>query len=199
MKIDKYNFWQRKWVAFMKRNRIIWSPSLLLEIIAIRTSAVTGNRSGLAKRFHGHMRFSHLAWTASLFSSSTLQGDHLQGSWTVLPHGMSSQDHCDYLSLQRSLWLYDDDTPGTMPAYELFSQFLAWKYLGRLAEVAGRWSNWILMGSHMILLDLLDFLNRSKNLKTVGLKKRDFLKHAGVSNIMHHHSVITASKSTVSC
>ena len=115
MKIDKYNFWQRKWVAFMKRNRTIWSPSsLLLDVIAIRTSAVTGNRSGLAKRFHGHMHFSHLARTASLFSSFTLQGDHLQGSWTVLPHGMSLQDHCDYLSLQRSLWLYDDDTPGQL-------------------------------------------------------------------------------------
>ena len=101
MKIDKYNFWQRKWVAFMKRNRTIWSPSsLLLDVITIRTSAVTGNRSGLAKRFHEHMRFSHLAWTASLVSSSTLQGDHLQGSWTVLPHGMSLQDHCDYLSLR---------------------------------------------------------------------------------------------------
>ena len=89
-------------------------------------------------------------------------GDHLQGSWTVLPHGISSQDHCDYLSLQRSLWLCDDDTPGTMPAYEFFSRFLAWMYLGRLAEVAGRRGNRILTGSRKILLDLLDLWNRSK-------------------------------------
>ena len=89
-------------------------------------------------------------------------GDHLQGSWTVLPHGTSSQDHCDYLSLQRSLWLKDDDTPGTMPAYEFFSRFLAWMYLGRLAEVAGRRGNRILTGPRKILLDLLEFWNRSK-------------------------------------
>ena len=89
-------------------------------------------------------------------------GDHLQGSWTVLPHGASSQDHCDYLSLQRSLWLKDDDTPGTMPAYEFFSRFLAWMYLGRLAEVAGRRGNRILTGPRKILLNLLDFWNRSK-------------------------------------
>ena len=89
-------------------------------------------------------------------------GDHLQGSWTVLPNGTSSQDHCDFLSLQRSLWLNDDDTPGTMPAYEFFSRFLAWMYLGRLAEVAGRRGNRILTGSRKILLDLLDFWNRSK-------------------------------------
>ena len=39
-----------------------------------------------------------------------------------IPHGTSSQDNCDYLSLQRSLWLYDDDIPGTMPVYEFFGQ-----------------------------------------------------------------------------
>ena len=61
-------------------------------------------------RFFHPVALSHLAQTACLSSFSTLQGDHLQGSWTVLPHGISSQNHCDYLSLQRSLWLYDDDT-----------------------------------------------------------------------------------------
>ena len=39
-----------------------------------------------------------------------------------MPHGTSSQDHCDYLSLQRSLWLYDDNIPGTMPVYEFIGQ-----------------------------------------------------------------------------
>ena len=106
--------------------------------------------------------FSTLAQTACLSSSSTVQGDHLQGSWTVLPHGTSSQDQCDYLSLKRSLWLYDNDISGIMPAYEFFNSFLAWKYLGRLAEVAGRRRNRILTGSCKMLPDLLDFWNRSR-------------------------------------
>ena len=97
-----------------------------------------------------------------LIRLTSWDGDHLQGSWTVLPHGASSQDHCDYLSLQRSLGLKDDDTPGTMPAYEFFSRFLAWMYLGRLAEVAGRQGNRILTGPRKILTNLLDFWNRSK-------------------------------------
>ena len=65
-----------------------------------------------------------MQWTATCVCLGN--GDHLQGSWTVLPHGTSLQDNCDYLSLQRSLWLNDDDTPGTMLAYDFFGWFLAW-------------------------------------------------------------------------
>ena len=61
-----------------------------------------------------------------------------------------------------------------MPAYEFFSWFLTWKYLGRLAEVAGRQGNQILMGSRKILLGVLDFWNRSK--KDCGSEEKRFFE-----------------------
>ena len=86
-----------------------------------------------AVRAELRVHFPNLAQTACLSSPSTLQRGHLPGSWTALPHGTSLQDHCVYLSLQKSLWLYDNNTPQCQ-VYEFFSWFLTWKYQLRLLD-----------------------------------------------------------------
>ena len=165
--------------------------------IATRTSAVTGNRSGLAKRFHGvrqpcrrstcrveeeerqavrakcESAFLTLSTNSlSLFLFHPARGsparilDCLAPSMEPLRKTTAITCHC------RGPCGYMMMTP--MPAYEFFSRFLAWKYFGRLAEVAGRRGNRILTGSRKILLDLLDFWNRSK--KDCGSEEKRFFE-----------------------